>query len=393
VAYRLDTHERRTLIRGGAFPRFVPTGYLAYYRAGAIMAVPLDVTHVEVRGTPAPVLEGVSGTGTGAAQFSFSALGMLVYLRGGAAADADLGMVWVDRKGNEQPLPAPPHAYADPRISPDGQRVAEDINESSRDIWIYDLMRNTLTRLTSDGINLYPIWAPDGRRIAYRSQKSAGSPNLFWQPTDGSGGEERLTTSQFLQNPTSFSPDGKVLSYFEQEPETGYDIWTLPLAGERKPQVFLRGPFSERGLWLSPDGHWGAYVSDETGQFEVYVQPFPGTGGKRQISTDGGTEIVWSPKGNELFYRSGSQREKVMAVDIQTKPTFSAGTPHTLFEGPYTNNLTSTATTADYAVSLDGQRFLMLKAKATQQTAAPTQINVVQNWFEELKRRVPTGTR
>jgi Tol biopolymer transport system component len=168
---------------------------------------------------------------------------------------------------------------------------------------------------------------------------------------------------------------------------------TLPLEGEHKPQPFLATPFDERGPLFSPDGHWAAYLSNESGRYEVYVQPFPGPGGKRQISIDGGAEIHWSSKGNELFYRSGGQRETVMAVDIQTSPTFSAGKPHPLFQGAYANNIDAgTAFTPDYSVGPDG-RFLMLKAKDQKQKEAFTQINVVENWFEELKRRVPTGTK
>ena len=165
----------------------------------------------------------------------------------------------------------------------------------------------------------------------------------------------------------------------------------LPLQGERKPQPFLQTPFNERNARLSPDGRWLAYVSDESGRYEVYVRPFPGPGGKWQISTEGAAEVTWSPKGNELFYRTGEQREKMMVVDIQTQPAFSAGKPRQLFEGPYASDATAGSWAADYSIAPDGQRFLMLKAKEQQQQTALTQINVVQNWFEELKRRVPTG--
>jgi Tol biopolymer transport system component len=301
-------------------------------------------------------------------------------------------MVWVDRKGAEQPLPAPPHAYANPRLSPDGRQVALDITEASRDIWTYDLTRDTLTRLTFEGINQLPVWTPDGKRIVYRSGKSGGGgANLFWKLADGSGAEERLTTSQYVQTPSSFSPDGKTLAYMEQI--SGYDLWTVSVEGERKPQSLLKTSFDERGAWLSPDGHWAAYASNESGRFEVYVQPFPGPGGKRQISTEGGTEPRWSSKGNELFYRTGAQREKMMAVDIQTQPTFTAGKPRFLFEGPYASNIPGGGLSPDYSTSRDDQRFLMLKPKEQQQTQALAQINVVQNWFEELKRRVPTGRK
>jgi serine/threonine-protein kinase len=155
---------------------------------------------------------------------------------------------------------------------------------------------------------------------------------------------------------------------------------------DRKAQPFLRTPFTESAPRFSPDGHWLTYVSDESGRFETYVQPYPGPGGRWQISTEGGNEPVWNPNGRELFYRSG---DKMMAVDVATQPTFAAGKPRVLFEGQYARTL---FTIPNYDVTLDGQRFLMLKPSDSAE-AAPTQINVVLNWFEELKRRVPPGTK
>jgi serine/threonine-protein kinase len=272
--------------------------------------------------------------------------------------------------------------------------VALDITEAGkRDIWIYDLIRDTLTRLTFEGFNDFPIWTPDGKRVAYRSQRADGY-NIFWKPADGSGTEERLpTVGTGSQAPYSFSPDGRTLFYQELDTKTSYDLWVLPLQGESKPQPFLQTPFSERSPLLSPDGRWLAYSSDESGRYEIYVRPFPGPGGKWQISTEGAAEVTWSPKGNELFFRTGQQREKMMVVDIQTQASLSAGKPRQLFEGPYANNIANATESADYSMAPDGQRFLMLKPKEQQQTAALTQINVVQNWFEELKRRVPAGTK
>jgi hypothetical protein len=166
----------------------------------------------------------------------------------------------------------------------------------------------------------------------------------------------------------------------------------MPVDEWRKQMPFLKTTFEEGAQSLSSDGRWMAYVSDESGRYDVYVQPLSGPGGKRQISADGGAEVLWSPKGNELFYRSGAQREKMMAVDIQGQPTFSATRARLLFEGPYASNLPSGAFSANYAISRDGQRFLMLKPVEDQQTDL-TQIHVVINWFEELKRRVPIDRR
>jgi Tol biopolymer transport system component len=259
-----------------------------------------------------------------------------------------------------------------------------------------------MTRFSFQGDNnVTPFWTPDGKRIVFISNKE-GPRNLFWQLADGSGGLERLTTSEFTQIPGSWSPDGQLLAFSEVNGATGYDIWVLrlgdtsaasaqaPSAGSgqvRKAQVFLQTKFNEAAPQFSPDGHWLAYVSDESGRKEIYVQPYPGPGGKWQISTEGGVEPLWNRNGRELFYRSG---KKMMAVEIATKPSFSAGTPKVLFEGQYQS--LPTISTTNYDVSPDGRRFLMLKP-TEQAQAAPTQINVVLNWFEELKRRVPTGMK
>jgi dipeptidyl aminopeptidase/acylaminoacyl peptidase len=248
-----------------------------------------------------------------------------------------------------------------------------------------------MTRLTFEGSNDFSVWTPDGKRVAYRSQRSR-LPNLFWKPADGSGSEERLTTSDNQQTPTSFSPDGKALLYSEQNPKTSYDLWALPLEGERKPRLVLQTPFDERVPNLSPDGRWVEYLSNESGRFEVYAQPFPGPGGKYQISTEGGSEIFWG-KNWELFYRTGANREKMMVVDTRTQPSFSAGKPRMLFEGPYISNAPHGATSADYSVRGDGQRFLMFKEKEQPQSVALTSINVVLNWVEELKQKVPVGKK
>jgi len=232
-------------------------------------------------------------------------------------------------------------------------------------------------------VNVNPAWTPDGRRIAFQSNRD-GPQNLFWQLADGSGALERLTTSEFVNAPESWSPDGQLLAFIELNPATGRHIWLLRL-GDRKAEPFHGTQFNEGAPQFSPDGRWLAYVSDESGRTEVYVQPYQGPGGKWQISTDGGTEPVWNRNGRELFYRSG---DKMMAVEIAMHPSFSVGKPKVLFEGKY---VPSPATFPAYDVSPDGQRFLMLKPSEQEQTT--TQINVVLNWFEELKRQVPPGKK
>jgi Tol biopolymer transport system component/predicted Ser/Thr protein kinase len=385
AVYSLETGERRDLIQGATSPHYLPIGYLVYAQAGGnLMAAPFDARRQTVTGAAVPVGEGVlTSLANGATQYSLSDTGSLIYVSGGAEA-AQRKLVWVDRKGIEQLLPAPPHAYRYPRLSPDGQRVGATIEEGGGQIWLYDLHRDTLTRMTFEGTyNLIGTWTPDGTRIAFGSNKE-GSPNVFWQRADGSGGLERLTTSQYSQNPTSWSPDGQTLTFIQINPKTGFDIWVLRM-DERKVQPFLQTPATESAPRFSPDGHWLAYTSDESGRTEVYVQPYPGPGGKWQISTDGGTEPVWNPKGRELFYRSG---DKMMIVDVTTQPSFSAGKAKLLFEGQY---LPTPSTFPDYDVSPDGQRFLMLKAVG--QAQGLTQVNVVLNWTEELKRLVSAGAK
>jgi len=298
-------------------------------------------------------------------------------------------LVWVDRKGTAQPLPTPARNFANPRLSPDGREVALNLVEGAQQgIWVYDLMLDTLTRLSFEGtLNSYPYWTPDGKRIVYRSARG-GQTNLFWKPADGSAAEERLTSSENLQSPLSFTPDGRTLVYTELNAKTGYDLMAIPLEGDRKPRILLQTPFNDRIAQFSPDGRWLAYLSDESGRYEVYVQSFPGPGGKQQISTDGGTEIFWAKNG-ELFYRVGTNGERMMAVDFETNPTLRARKPRLLFEGHYASNGINGSLSPNYSVSADGQRFLMLKAMDQPQSAPLNQIQVVVNWLEELKQRVP----
>ncbi len=389
----VGTGERRNLIQGGTNPRYAPSGHLVYAQGGSLMAVPFDPQRLTTTGAAVPVVEGVLQSAvTGAAQYGFSSTGSLVYVPGGLQS-AQSRLVWVSRNGAEKPLAAPSHTFLGPRLSPDGRRVAVGITEQDSQIWLYDLTRETLTRFTFEGsVNTSPAWTPDGKRIAFSSNKE-GLINLFWQLADGSGGLERLTPSEYINVASSWSPDGQVLAFFEVNPTTGFDIWVLrmgdPSAGSgqvRKTQPFLRTPFNESAPRFSPDGRWLVYISDESGRREIYAQPYPGPGGKWQISTEGGAEPVWNPNGRELFYRSGG---KMMAVDIATQPGFAAGKPRMLFEDQY---VPTPGTTANYDVSSDGQRFLMLKP-SEQAQAARTQINVALNWFEELKQKVPTGRK
>jgi len=378
VVEQIEEQERRVLIDGGTHAWYAPTGHLVYSQAGTLMAVSFDLSRLEITGSPVPVVEGVwQGSVSGVAQFSFSDLGSLVYVPG-SSEPTERTLILVNRQGAVESLAAPPRAYEDIRLSPDGQRLAVQIEDPSSDVWTYDIPRGTLTRLTFEGTNNAPLWTPDGKRITFESVREGGR-NVFWKPADGSGMADPLTTGEQRKLPSSWSPDGKLLVYTRTLLSS--DIWVLPVAEEREPEPFLQTPFNEGGAMFSPDGHWLAYTSSESGRVEIYVQPFPGPGGKWQISTAGGNEPLWARNGQELFYRNG---EQMMAVDITTQPSFSAGTPYLLFEGQY--YFQSGVAPANYDVTPDGQQFIMINTDVEE----ARQINVVLNWFEELKRLVPT---
>jgi serine/threonine-protein kinase len=382
AVYSLSTGERRDLLPDdeAVQPRHISTGHVVYGAAGTLMAVPFDSERLQLAGTAVPVVEDVRRSKfNGILQFSISSTGTLAYVSGGAAANQSR-LVWVDRRGTAQRLVAPVRGYRNPKISPNGLRVALGIDDLGSQTWVYDLARETLTRLTFEGRNNdNPIWTPNGQRIAFSSDRD-GVSNVFWQPSDGSGEMEPLTTSGSAQLPLAFSPDGQTLA-FRYAPRTNNDIWMLRMS-DRDVQPFFESPSLEVVAEFSPDGHWLAYVSDETGRWEVFVRPYPGPGGKRQVSTEGGTEPVWNRNGRELFFRSA---DKMMVVQVTTQGGFSAATPRVLFEGPYR---LSPGTLANYDVAPDGERFLMVEPVGQADSAA-TQINVVQNWLEELKRLVP----
>jgi Tol biopolymer transport system component len=378
----LDTGEQSVLIQGGTSPHYTVTGHLLFVRAGTIMAVPFNLKRLQIAGRPVAVVEGLARTVPGISQFSVSRNGTLAYISGAQLGEGARTLVWVDRKGTVQPIEAPSRAYAQPQLSPDGRQIAVTVENPKNDVWIYELGRGTLTRLTFEGNNnSRPLWTPDGKRILFRSDRPGPGNNLFMKVADGTGPDEQITT--FVMNlPSSISPDGKLAFFYKTDAKTGPDIWTVPLEGDRQPKIVLQTQFAEKAAMISPDGKFLAYQSDESGRGEIYVRSFPGPGGKWQISVAGGTEPLWSRNGRELFYRDS---DKMMAVDITLGQAFKAGTPHMLFEGKYETRPAASET--NYDISPDGQRFLMIKASP--QPEATAQLRVVTNWFEELKQRVP----
>ena len=381
-AVLLETGERKVVHRGGTYPRYASSGHLLYAREATLFAMPFDADRIEPTGEPGPVIEGVGVyPGTGRAFFAVADDGTLVY---GLGAAVERKLVWVDRQGVEQPVAGTLQQYIDPRLSPDGQRLAVFIQESNAyDIWLLELGRGTLTRLTFDGQNARPLWSPDGERVIFGSNRE-GPFNIFSKPADGSGTAEQLTRGAY-RIPTSISSDGKTIVFRQNSDTTGRDIGMVRLEEEREPEMLLETPFEEHTGMLSPDDRWLAYVSNESGREEIYVRPFPGPGGKLQISTEGGVEPMWSRDGRELFYRIGG---KMMAVAIATEPELAPGSPTLLFEGGDLSVVAGGNPATGYDVAPDG-RFVMIRAEES--AGGTQQINVVLNWFGELERLVPTN--
>ncbi len=378
----LETGERKVVLENARQASYLPTGHLIYEQAvtGNLMVVPFDLAALEVTGDSVQVVQGVSTDPNTVVDYAISDNGTLVYI---PSTSTDRTLVWVDRAGQEEPLAAEPQGYQFPRISPDGSRLAISVSESGgEDVWIYDLEREILTRLTFDPATDHnPLWTPDGQRIVFDSGRDGSVHNLYWKAADGTGQVERLTTSPNYTGVYSFSPDGKSLVHREAGTTSQWNLHVLSMEGERTSQPLFDSEFAERSAAISPNGRFIAYESNESGQFEIYVRPFPNVDdGKWQISRDGGTGPVWAPRGQELFYRHG---EAMMVVGIETEPTFTAGSPVGMFTGRYT----MAGGFVNYDISADGQQFLMIKEEEGQQD----QINVVLNWFEELKRLVPTN--
>jgi serine/threonine-protein kinase len=382
----LDTGKIKVLPLTGTDAHYAPSGHLVFASQGGLFAVPFDAKRLEVTGAATPVLEGVVlYPGTGAVHYSLSHAGSLIYVPGNPQG-ASNPLVWVSRNGTNQPLPAPSRPYGEPHLSPDGKRLVVTLRGGrNSDVWVYEIARNTLTRLTFEGSNKAPLWTLDGKKIVYSSERlGASNFGIYWKPADGSGAEERLTSSSNLQSLGSWSPDGKLLAYSQFDPKSQQDIWILPMEGNRQPRAFLKTASYESNPEFSPDGRWLAYVSSESGLSEVYIQAFPGPGGKWQISSGGGEFPRWARNGRELFYTSGN---KFMSVAITTQPAFAASAPRPLFEGRPPS--LGAGTTTLYDVSPDGQQFIM--ARGSGSGSGSTQVHVVLNWAEELKRQAPAG--
>jgi serine/threonine protein kinase/Tol biopolymer transport system component len=392
----LKTRTWRVLLDDAADARYVPTGHLVFLRRGTLMAVPFDAARRQPVGQPVPAVAGLVQTlnrlnpfeNTAAGQLSVSDSGSLVYAAGGILPDIDSRLVWLDQRGNEQPAASVKACFFCPRLSPDGRRITYITGGMRFRVWVYDLDRGTASLLTSEGKVWNVTWTPDGKRVVFNWSKSGSGFSLYWQPADGSAPMERLTSSDHDQWLGSFSPDGTTLAFVEDRPDTGADILLLDLRS-RRVTPFLSSKAREVDPNFSPDGRWLAYVSDESGSGEVYVRPFPDAGGKWQISSEGGSQPLWGRNGRRLFYRwrSPQRQQQAWAVDIATGGEFSVARPRLLFEGSgFQDGIPRV-----WDTSLDGQRFLMVKMEE-RKPAPLTEMVLVENWFEELRRLASTGS-
>ena len=392
----LGTGKSRVLLRGGSHAYYVPgepdakssgggdTGYLIFSTTGTLRAVRFDLESLETLGTPVAVVHDVVTTLPGDVNAVVTADGTLVYVPGAASTQPEGRLTWVDRSGVETLIPAPPRAYTQPRLSPDGKHIAVFVADRDLDLYLSDLGA-TLTRLTSgSGVDAFPVWTPDGHRLIFGSQSTTAG-NLFSQAADGAGAAERLTESPNLQSPTGISPDGRTLIFTETFPKTGLDIMQLDLNGSRRVSALVQSEFTERNGIISPDGQWLAYESNEDSvQFEIFVRPFPDVNrGRFKVSTAGGTRPLWARSGRELIYVSPSGA--LMAAGVARGLTWAATPPALVVKEGYMVSPGNPGRT--YDISPDGQRFLMIKGGTV--TASPVGLIVVQHWVEELKRLVP----
>jgi eukaryotic-like serine/threonine-protein kinase len=374
----VDSKETKFLINADATPAYAPPGYLLFLRERTLMVQPFDADRIQLTGDIFPIAEQVGyNPGNARAFFSVSDNGVLAYR---TRVFSDTQLVWFDRTGKEISQVGTTGQIATVMLSPDDKRAVVsriDNQSGATDLWLLEQERET--KMTFDPANdSSPVWSPDGSQIAFNSSRS-GTNDIYVKSSTGGGNEELLLKSNNQKGPHDWSSDGRFIVYGEFDPKTSVDLWILPLFGDRKPSIFLQTPFVEQQGRFSPNGHWIAYSSNESGTFQVYVRPFPASGGQWMISTNGGGQPRWRSDGKELFYL-GPDR-KIMAVEIKEDgESFAAGNPKPLFETRATAILPGGSI---YAVTGDGQRFLVITPI---EESSPSPITVVMNWTAGIKK-------
>jgi Tol biopolymer transport system component len=393
---RLPAGERKVIVRGGSDARYISSGHIIYASGSEERAVPFDLAALQVRAGPKPVIDGVMRSLIAinpVTQLSVAANGTLIYIAGNGLTERR-ALALADKAGKMQVLPLPPAPYLEPRFSPDGKHLAVETQESNEQIIsIFDLSGGaSMRRLTIGGRNSSPTWSRDSKYVIFSSDRGNES-GLFRQLADGRGSPERLTTaaSGGLQVPESIDPSGKVLAFADSQ-DGGTSIWMRQLEGDAKPTRFSQQTNAnavEVQSAFSADGRFVAYLSTELGTPHVFVRAYPGTtGAKYQITMEAAGFPVWSPDGKQLFYETDAADPKLNSVDVRTNPTFSFANPTVL---PFSGTLHPVPGNRNYDISPDGKHFVFVVPVDAQSGTKPSrpQINVVLNWVEELKRRVP----
>jgi serine/threonine-protein kinase len=386
AAQELSSGKRTVLVANGSDARYLATGHLVYALRDTLFAIAFDPQRLAVTGGAVPLVQGVrrtTGVNAVASNYGVSADGTLVYISGSTPLRS---VVWINRDGTEAGSIAsiPPGTYDDPRVSPDGSRL---LATQDGDIWIYDIASGRSSRLTKDHASMMGVWDPTGAQVAYSSARK-GNLEAWAEPSDGTGQPRQLTNLGGQVHVDTWSPDRHTLTIHHHPPEGAVRILMLAMdRTDSKPEVFPTGDFNAESADFSRDGHYVSYLSVETGQRELFIRPYKQPGGYVPVSVGGGREPVWADNG-DLFYRS-LDGTKMFAVSVTTEPTLKVGPPIQVFQGRYYIAATGSPR-AQYDVTPDGQRFLMLEpSRGTDVSSDRPRVVVVQNWFEELKSKVP----
>jgi serine/threonine-protein kinase len=396
------TGARKSLIKDASDARYVRTGHVVFLRKGALWAVPFDLRQLETSGAETPVRSGViqalvpTSRSTTAGQYAVSRTGHLIFAPGGVPPAWVNSLAWVDREGNDEPAGPRAERHYIPRLSPDGTKIAFQTLFASEQVWIYDAQRDMSYPQVSERASGYPIWTPDGTRIIYRKILPDRAEGVYAISAKGIEADEELLLAAPPGRsyvPSSLSPDGKKLALIGSEKGRGSDIYIYEIES-RSLAPFKATPYDEFCPSFSPDGRWILYISDREGRDDVYVSPADGSGGSVMVSLDGGKEPGWARSGRQIYYRTyidapAANVGSMWVVDVRPGPAFSAGKPKLLFES---QKYGVAGTVPCWDISLDDRRFLMVR-RDDRPLRPVTELVLVQNWFEEIRRLAPKGSK